>query len=84
MLNEANMLDTKDLIWNPLLKLISYQKLSEHDQAIQQLNDLMKINPEFIAHSKEYISCLVKSEELSMEMLEAVRAVLNSQVNNSQ
>jgi len=36
----------------------------------------MKINPEFLAHSKEYISCLVKSEKLSMEMLNAVNAVL--------
>ena len=76
MLIEANMLDTKDLIWSPLLQLISYHKLSQPDQAMQQLNELMKINPEFVAHAKEYISCLVKSEELSMEMFEAVNAVL--------
>lgn len=75
MLIEANMLDTEDLFWNPLLKLISYQKLFQPDQAIQQINDLLEIKPEFFDHSKEYISCLVKSEELSMEMLNAVTDV---------
>lgn len=83
MLIEANMLDTEDLFWNPLLKLISYQKLSQPDQAIQQLNDLLEIKPEFIDNSKEYITCLVKSEELSMEMLNAVTDV-NKILNQSQ
>ncbi len=75
MLVEANMLDTKDLYWSPLLKLISFQKLSQHDHAIQQLNDLIKISPEFLTHSKEYISCLVKSKELSLDMFNAVTTV---------
>jgi len=75
MLIEANMLDIEDLFWNPLLKLIAYQKLSQPALAIQQLADLNKIKPDFLDHSEEYISCLIKSEDLSREMLEAVHAV---------
>jgi TolB-like protein len=76
MLVEANMFDTPGLFWSPLLKLISYQKLSQPEQAMQQLRDLTDNKPDFIGHAKEYIRCLVKSDDLSKQMIEAVHAVL--------
>ena len=80
MLIEANMLNTEDLFWGPLLKLISYQMLSQPEKARYHLNELLNFKPDFLDRANEYIACLIKSKDLRRTMLEAVQAVSVSAV----
>jgi len=75
---EANKLDKPDLYWSSLIKLVACYKLSLFEQASEHLNDLIEIKPDFFDHPREYIKCLVKSDTLSNEILEAVNAVIKS------
>lgn len=72
---EANLIDKPDLFWSPLTKLVACYKLSLFDQASKHLHDLMEIKPDFFDQSELYVRCLVKSEILSGEILEAVQSV---------
>jgi len=75
---EANLVDKPDLFWSPLIKLVACYKLSLFDQAAEHLHNLMEIKPDFFNQSERYVRCLVKSETLGSEILEAVQSVIKS------
>ena len=75
---EANKMDKPILYWTSLAKLVACQKLNQHEQASKHLYELKEIKPDFIERPKEFITCLVKSEALSKDILDTFNAVLSA------
>jgi len=76
--NEASKLDKPELYWSSLLKLVACFKLDLLKEASGHLKDLMEIKPDFFDHPMEYVKCLIKSESLCAEIIEAVEAIIKS------
>jgi tetratricopeptide (TPR) repeat protein len=75
---EAHKMVKPVLYWTSLAKLVACQKLNQHEEASKHLNELKEIKPDFFDRPNEYITCLVKSEALSKEILDAFNVVLNA------
>lgn len=74
---EANGFD-KRVYWSSLLQLVACHLLQQNQQAMDHLHEIMKIKPDFFDHPREYVRCLVKSENAVAVILDALDEVIRS------
>jgi adenylate cyclase len=72
-LNEAHKYNVPAVFWSPMLRAAVYGQLGNMEMASLNINELLKLKPDFESKAIHLISIFVKEENLVMHILEGLR-----------
>ncbi len=74
---EAEKIQSPDLYWDWLMQLVTCEKLSLTDKALQHLEKLTEVKPDFFERPEAFVRAMIKFEPIVAEILESVSAIMD-------
>lgn len=71
-LAEANKYHLPQLYWGPMLRAATLGQLGKSEEAQKNVEDLLKVRPKFLSHSRQLLGRFIKEESLIEHVIEGL------------